>query len=65
MRAANAEASHRTSPLRKLQNVVAGYIPGILGYLDSQGLFPNTRIHDVMQDPTRQLHADDITLSHL
>lgn len=65
MPAKKTEASHRTSPLRKLQNVIAGQIPGILGYLDSYGLFPNTHIHEVMQDPSRQLHADDITLSHL
>lgn len=65
MSAQKAEASHRTSPLRKLQSVMAGYIPGILGYLDKKGAFPNTRIHDVMQDPNRELHADDITLSHL
>ncbi len=45
--------------------MVAGQIPYILSYLDSRGLFPNIRIHKVMQDPNRQLHADDITLSHL
>jgi len=56
--------AHRTSVLRKFQNVSAPAIPPIIGFLDSKGYFPDTRIHQTMVD-NKPLHADDITLSQL
>jgi len=56
--------THRTSVLRKFQNIIAPAIPGIIGFLDSKGYFPDTKIHQTMIEK-RPLQADDITLSQL
>ncbi len=55
------EVTHRDSKLRILQNVVAKYIPGMLGLCDSLGAFPETKIHDAIKNKAT-LQADDITL---
>jgi len=56
---------HRDSRLRRLQNIVAPIIPGVIGILDRAGAFPGTRIHEARIDRTRKMNADDITLSQL
>jgi hypothetical protein len=57
-------ASHRTSRLRKVQDVLAPKIPGILTWFDEKGIFPGTKIHDAVV-AKRDIHADDITLTQL
>jgi len=59
------EVSHRDSTLRKLQNAISPCIPGIIGFCDRLGAFPETKIHDVLSNRKEILQADDITLSQL
>ena len=56
---------HRDSRLRRLQNIVAPIIPGVIGILDRAGAFPGTRIHEARINKTKKMNADDITLSQL
>lgn len=59
------EASHRTSKLRKIQNLAVPRIETIIRFLDKKGAFPKTKIHETMSDRTNLLHADNITLTQL
>lgn len=59
------EVKHRDSRLRGFQNSIAAYIPGIIGFFDMLGAFPETKIHEVVNDRSKILQADDITLSQL
>jgi len=57
---AAGEVSHRTSPLRGLQNALPAYITD----QSKKGRFPGTKIEATI-NAGEQLHADDITLSQL